>query len=156
MDCSLPVSFVHGILQTRIMEWVAMPSSRRPFGSRDQICVSYISCIGRWVFFFFTTSTTWETQNLCPWVDINIVTAFGLFGVGGETTGLTLGGKKESEEEGRMIIMNILAEEGVNNKLALTKSIANDWTTKAFAICLYRDWTLCNSSCGPSTPPEGV
>ena len=28
----------------------------------------------------------------------------------------------------------------VNYKLVLTKSIANDWTTKAFAICLYRDW----------------
>ena len=27
-DCSLPGSFVHGILQTRILEWVAMPSSR--------------------------------------------------------------------------------------------------------------------------------
>ena len=31
----------------------------------------------------------------------------------------------------------------VNYKLALTKSIANDWTTKAFAICLDRDWTPC-------------
>ena len=29
MDCSLPVSSVHGILQARILEWVAMPSSRR-------------------------------------------------------------------------------------------------------------------------------
>ena len=29
-------------------------------------------------------------------------------------------------EEGNMIIMNILAEESVNYKLALTKSIAND------------------------------
>ena len=28
MDCSLPDSSVHGILQTRILEWVAMPSSR--------------------------------------------------------------------------------------------------------------------------------
>ena len=28
MDCSLPGSFVHGILQARILEWVAMPSSR--------------------------------------------------------------------------------------------------------------------------------
>ena len=28
MDCSLPGSSVHGILQTRILEWVAMPSSR--------------------------------------------------------------------------------------------------------------------------------
>ena len=26
MDCSPPGSFVHGILQTRILEWVAIPS----------------------------------------------------------------------------------------------------------------------------------
>ena len=30
MDCSPPVSSVHGILQTRILEWVAISSSRRP------------------------------------------------------------------------------------------------------------------------------
>ena len=28
MDYSLPGSSVHGILQARILEWVAMPSSR--------------------------------------------------------------------------------------------------------------------------------
>ena len=28
MDCRPPGSSVHGILQARIMEWVAMPSSR--------------------------------------------------------------------------------------------------------------------------------
>ena len=28
MDCSPPGTSVHGILQTRILEWVAMPSSR--------------------------------------------------------------------------------------------------------------------------------
>ena len=28
MDCSLPGSSVHGILQAGILEWVAMPSSR--------------------------------------------------------------------------------------------------------------------------------
>ena len=28
VDCSPPGSSVHGILQTRILEWVAMPSSR--------------------------------------------------------------------------------------------------------------------------------
>ena len=27
MDCSLPGSSVHGILQARILEWVAVPSS---------------------------------------------------------------------------------------------------------------------------------
>ena len=28
MDCRLPVSSVHGILQTRMLEWVAIPFSR--------------------------------------------------------------------------------------------------------------------------------
>jgi len=28
MDCSLTGSFVHGILQVRILEWVAIPFSR--------------------------------------------------------------------------------------------------------------------------------
>ena len=28
MNCSLPGSSVHGILQARILEWIAMPSSR--------------------------------------------------------------------------------------------------------------------------------
>ena len=28
MDCSPPVSSVHGVLQARILEWVAIPFSR--------------------------------------------------------------------------------------------------------------------------------
>ena len=49
MDCSLPGSSVHGFLQTRILEWVAMLSSRGPSQLRDQTAVSHISCTGRWV-----------------------------------------------------------------------------------------------------------
>ena len=52
MDCSLPGSSVHGILQARILEWVAMPSSRGSFQTRDQTHVSCVSWIaGR---FFIT------------------------------------------------------------------------------------------------------
>ena len=36
MDCSLPGSSVHGILQARILECVAMPSSRESAQPRDQ------------------------------------------------------------------------------------------------------------------------
>ena len=36
MDCSPPGSSVHGILQARILEWVARPSSRGPSPPRDQ------------------------------------------------------------------------------------------------------------------------
>ena len=35
MDCSLPGSSVHGILQARIMEWVAFPFSRGSSQPRD-------------------------------------------------------------------------------------------------------------------------
>ena len=47
MDHSLPGSSVHGILQTRILGWVAIPSSRAPSQPRDRTCVSYVSCTGR-------------------------------------------------------------------------------------------------------------
>ena len=42
VDCSLPDSSVHGILQARILEWVAMPSSRGSSWPRDWTWVSYI------------------------------------------------------------------------------------------------------------------
>ena len=47
MDCSPPGSSVHGILQARILEWVAIPSSRGSSQCRDWTHVSYVSCIGR-------------------------------------------------------------------------------------------------------------
>ena len=42
MDCGLPGSSVHGILQARIMEWVAMLSSRASSQPRDG---THISCV---------------------------------------------------------------------------------------------------------------
>ena len=48
-DHSLPGSSVHGILQARILEWVAMPSSGVSSQSRNWTCVSHVSCIGRQV-----------------------------------------------------------------------------------------------------------
>ena len=42
---------VHGILQTRILEWVVMPSSRGSAQLRDWAHVSYISCICRQVLY---------------------------------------------------------------------------------------------------------
>ena len=43
MDYSLPCSSVHGILQARILEWVAMSSSVGSSQPRDQTQVSYIA-----------------------------------------------------------------------------------------------------------------
>ena len=43
MDCSPSDSSVHGILQARILEWVAMPSSRGSSQPRDRTRISYVS-----------------------------------------------------------------------------------------------------------------
>ena len=43
MDHSLPGSSVHGILQARILEWVAMLSSMGSFQPRNQTQVSHIA-----------------------------------------------------------------------------------------------------------------
>ena len=51
MDCSLPGSSVHGILQVRILEWVAISFSRGSSQPRDQTCFSCVSCIGRQVLY---------------------------------------------------------------------------------------------------------
>jgi len=51
MDYSPPGSSVHGILQARVLEWVAMPSSRASSWTRDQTFVSNVSCIGRQVLY---------------------------------------------------------------------------------------------------------
>ena len=52
MECSLPGSSVHGILQARILEWVAISSSRGSFQLRDQ---TRISCIGRQILYHWVT-----------------------------------------------------------------------------------------------------
>ena len=57
-DCSPPGSSVHGILQARILMWVAIPSSRGSSQSRDQ---TWVTClIGR----LFTIWATKEASDL--------------------------------------------------------------------------------------------
>ena len=57
MDYSPPGSSVHGILQARILEWVAMPSSRDlPDPGMELSSLSSTALAGR----FFTTNATWE------------------------------------------------------------------------------------------------
>ena len=49
MDCSPPGFSTHGISQARILEWVAMSSSRGSSWPRDPARISYVSCIDRQV-----------------------------------------------------------------------------------------------------------
>ena len=55
MDCSLPGSSVHGILQAHILEWIAIPSSRdlpNPGIELVSLMSTALAC-GLFVFFFF-------------------------------------------------------------------------------------------------------
>ena len=61
MDCSPPGSSVYGILQKRILEWVAMPSFRDiPSPGIEPASLMSPALAGR----FFTTCITWETHIL--------------------------------------------------------------------------------------------
>ena len=52
MDCSPQGSSVHGILQARIPEWVAISFCRGSSQTRDQ---TQVSCIGRWILYHWAT-----------------------------------------------------------------------------------------------------
>ena len=48
MDCSLPCSSLRGILQARILEWIAVSFSRGSSQPRDQ---TQVSCVARWILY---------------------------------------------------------------------------------------------------------
>ena len=62
IDCSPPSSFVRGVLQARILEWVAMPFSRGSSWLRDRTRVSCIA--GR----FFTADPPGKPKDFIPHV----------------------------------------------------------------------------------------
>ena len=68
IDYSPLGSSVHGILQARILEWVAISFSRGSSRPRDQTHISYMSpaLAGG----FFIRSTTWDPQFLYPRVNL--------------------------------------------------------------------------------------
>ena len=60
IDCSPPGSSVHGILQTRILEWVAMPSPGNiPDPGIEPMYFMSPTLAGG----FFTASATWEATS---------------------------------------------------------------------------------------------
>ena len=71
MDCSCPGCSVQGIFQAKILEWVAMASSRGSSRPGDGTTASYVSCIGRWVLY--------HEQHLGSPINIYITPEISLF-----------------------------------------------------------------------------
>ena len=65
MDCSLPSSSVHGILQARILEWVAVPFSRGSSQPRDWTQVSCIAGGLEWAAISSSRESSWLRSNPC-------------------------------------------------------------------------------------------
>ena len=63
MDCSPPFSSIHGIFQSRILEWVAVSYSRGSSWPRDPAHLSCVSCIGWWLPYDCTTSIIKKIKN---------------------------------------------------------------------------------------------
>ena len=66
MDCSPPGSSVHGISQTRILEWVAISFSRGSSWLRKWTCTSCVSCTGRWILYHWATWEAYISSQLMP------------------------------------------------------------------------------------------
>ena len=75
LDCRCPGSSVHGIIPGRMLEWVAISSSRGSSGPRDWTCVSCSSCIGRWILYHWAT---WAVAVFYPWIMSNSLQPHGL------------------------------------------------------------------------------
>ena len=70
IDCSPPGSSVHGILQARALEWVAISSSGRFSWPRKQTHISCVSCIRRQILYHWAPWKPQELlrrQNSCCW-----------------------------------------------------------------------------------------
>ena len=65
MDCSLPGSSIHGILQARILEWVAISLSRGSSQPRDQTLVFHTS--GRFFTIWATKAARWLLKAEANW-----------------------------------------------------------------------------------------
>ena len=76
MDCGLPGSSVHGIFQARILEWVAISSSRGSSQPREWTHVSCVFCPGRWILYH---CTTWEVRSIYLSIKLVILDLMGKF-----------------------------------------------------------------------------
>ena len=77
MDCSPSGSSVHGILQARILEWVAMPSCRGSSRPRDQTQISYVCCVHRQVLYHWCPLGPLSYRGKVKWLPSVSITLHG-------------------------------------------------------------------------------
>ena len=75
MNSSLPGSSVRGIIQARVLEWVAMPSSKGSSQLRDRTSISYGSCTDRQVLYHECHQPGSSTDMIIPLLLVGTVSS---------------------------------------------------------------------------------
>ena len=127
MDCGLPGFSIDGILQARILEWVAVPFSRGSSQTRDRTQVSYIA--GR----FFTA---WER---------------GWAGVREGCWGVSL----LQEPGSRQLRCGLAEADALGSGHLWVPSISSLFSSKLQELSLGREW-LCHSLLLGIFPTQGL
>ena len=143
MECSLPVSSVHGILQARILEWVAISFSRGSSWPRDWTQVSCIA--GRWF-------TSWAMREAPRLGRRRLIRLMGTRGDTWRPNGTEANSWKEGEilQDGQLSEMM-----GIQNTWEEWETGAETWSntfliriTRGIAEEIGRDHDFCKSDYG--------
>ena len=129
MDCSPPGSSVHGILQARTLEWVAIPFSRGSSQPRDQTQVSHTA--GG----FFTSWATRAAQKY--WSGQPIPSPEGLRDPGIELASPALQGDSlPAEPQGKPSIHYLFPSFSLTSLSILTCHLESVWFI--MRLCLFK------------------
>ena len=139
VDCSPPSSSVHGILQARILEWVAISFSRGSSQPRDQTQVSLIAgrCFNLWAT-REAHNSLWPHGPYSPWNSPGQNTGVGslsllqgIFPTQGSNPGLLHCGQiKESEPQGKpgQDILVLSKHRFLHSQYVLERTYVQLWT----------------------------
>ena len=134
MGCSPPGSSFHGILQARMLEWVAMPSSRGSSRPRARTLASYVSCVGRRV--LYHQCHQWSQKFPNCWRDWLATPDVSQDQVPGRGT-WSMSGRNDDSEMAEWDLSRC-----VSKRKELSKSFLQAKADLIIRICLQKKWTL--------------
>ena len=147
VDCSPPGSSIHGILQARILEWVAISFSRGSSQPRDRTHVSRIA--GRHVNLWATREGTrpfrTNTQKRCPFIIGDWNAEVGSHETPGVTGKFGLGGRNEAGQrlidfcqENALVIENTLFQQHKRRLYTWTSADGQQRNQIDYILCSQR------------------
>ena len=126
IDCSPPGFSLHGILQSRILEWVAMPFSRGSSWFRDWIQVSHIA--GR---FFYSLSYPGSPSSFLNFLVLCLIFSFLLTG---PQSSISQEKKLDSPIYSSLLSANQLFSSSVDSDTISLFTVLGVWALVSFSL----------------------